>query len=239
MKSVPVSEAPFFVPTLIHDDIEWLTEHTDIEPRIERPTKQTLRVIHEGKRLRLELNYRRNYEGRWRLCVSPLFQDGEQREKANGWEDYARIFNRIEHGKKPELLELDPLPPEHKLPLSVRKDLAVFRDGMREHGGDVTVGLHGLRYVICYSAPNGARWYQHHVRRGAIYTSHMSQIYSSDGNDITREVIEGTAQAEFKKLAARFVGNQMPSKMSSPSRTPESFGASNSVAARKHSVIRV
>lgn len=242
MTYFPMTESPFFVPILIREDMEWLTEHTDVEPRIERPTKQTLRVLHEGKRLRLELNYRRNYQGKWRLCVSPLYQDGERREPANGWYDYARIFNRIEHGKKPELLEIEPLPPEHKIPLAVQGELDGFRKVGKKHGGETTIGLHGLKYVICLHAPNGARWYQFYARRGGVYVREMVQIYDSDGNDTTREVLTGTVQFQieaFKALVTRFGGSRTPSKMGSPSRTPESAGPTNSVTVRKHSVIRV
>ncbi|WP_030895432.1 hypothetical protein [Streptomyces sp. NRRL F-5053] len=233
------------LPTQVTMARHELREATGQTPDIQRTSPLHYLLVLTSDRVALTLTWRRNYRGSWKLNNSTLTVDGTPRELARDLDDFVRIWNDPDvlsrPGGRSEIPALAPVADETQLPDAVRRSL----DRMRRQAERKAVDVHIMAaatdtgYTI-ELADTTSTLHLHFSPRsrpaGAwdLDKRNGFSLFDANGMETTQEFTGNIMAA----LSDMFGLNAAPDVPGQTGHTRQAQ-VSNSVRARRHSVIRV
>ncbi|WP_199552635.1 hypothetical protein [Streptomyces sp. N35] len=234
-----------FLPRDIQIMVDDLTQDAGQAPTVTRTSPLFFLLELAGDRVALTITWRRSSVGKWKWNNSTLAIDGQQRELAQDYDDFIRIWNTPDKAADPAdppdpavLPQLTPLPDDTDIPriiVNIRDTLVRRARNTAETTAYIAATERG--YTMVADGPKGHVRLHYTCRNGTwrLDPTLPFQVIDRDGADQTSE-FAGDLEAALLAL----FGVIVPAPTSTPkARGPRAAAVTNSVAVRRSTVIRI
>jgi len=233
-----------YIPPAINAMVQRLQQATGHTPTVTQPCSTVRHLELSNDRVTLTIDYRRNSRGKWCWIDSKLYIDGRERPKAQGFDDFVRIWGDPDGTNTPQaepvtLPEVTPLPDDTELPAAIEHLRSIIRGSQADDDRNY-IGQTDDGYTLVLQGTKGtAHLYFTRTGKGEFSYGLDPQtpfrFVDHDGIERTDE-----CNGQLEVLLEMFLGASRVVPGPTPSiGRPRQAAAVNSVTVRRSTVIRV